>query len=376
MTTTRESRTKNGIDPATLVRPSLRSTADYIPATPLSSHPDRVIKLDMNESPYGASPKAREALASFADTHRYPDFAQRELREALGRYVGMPADQIICGAGLDDVLNTVAHLLLDPGDEVIISEPTFGVYRSLVSHFDGRIVNVPLRVDFSLDAEGVLSSITPRTKFIIVCTPNNPTGNLLDRESVEKIVAEAPCLVAIDEAYAEFAGTTHIPLMRDHSNVAIFRTMSKFAGLAGMRVGYGIFPESLMPHLLAIVPPFHNVSLASRAAAIASLDDLPYLDGIVAKIIADRDKLASALADIPGVKPLPSATNFLLARLPVSNAEPVVEELARRGVYVRHFGRPDLGLLDCLRVTVGTPEENQIFVRELASILKAGDFAS
>ncbi|MEA2513922.1 MAG: histidinol-phosphate aminotransferase, partial [Thermomicrobiales bacterium] len=257
-----------------------------------------------------------------------------------------------------------------------VSEPTFGVYRTLVALHSGRIVDAPLTPDFVLDADRVLSSVTERTKLIIVCTPNNQTGNVLDPATVERIVAEAPCLVAIDEAYAEFAGTTHLPLMDRYPNVIILRTMSKFAGLAGMRVGYGIFPTELMPYLQTAVPPFHNVTLASTAAVVASLDDLPYLQGVVARITADRDALADNLRELPGVAPLPSATNFLLVRLPVEDAAPVVQELARRGILVRHFGKPELGIRDCLRVTIGTTEENELFLAALADILAEGGAAS
>ncbi|CAN5890549.1 histidinol-phosphate transaminase [soil metagenome] len=360
---------RRSFDPERLVRTSLRSAPSYIPATIPAATPARVIKLDMNESPYGPSPKARTALATFADTNRYPDFEQLALREAIGAYVNRPADQVICGAGLDDVLNTFMHAVIEPGDEVIISEPTFGVYQALISLYDGKTIDVPLTRNFELDAFRVLSSITDRTKFVIVCTPNNPTGNALDRGAIEQIVAEAPCMVVIDEAYAEFAGTSYLDQMDRHPNVAIFRTMSKFAGLAGLRVGYGVFPAALMPFLAPVTPAFHNVSMASRVAAIASLEDLEHLHAVVAGIIADRGQLAAALGALPGVLPLSSSTNFVLVRLPVDDAGPLVAELARRGVFVRHFARPELGLRDCLRVTVGLPEENQVFVEELSDIL-------
>ena len=355
--------------PERLVRASLRSALAYTPAKVPPEPPSRRIKLDMNESPYGPSPKARAAVVSFTETNRYPDFEQQALREAIGAYVGRPASQVICGAGLDDVLNTFFHAVMEPGDEVIISEPTFGVYRMLVSLYNGVTVDAPLTSNFELDVSRVLSSITDRTKFVLICTPNNPTGNPLDRSAIEQIVAESPCMVAIDEAYAEFHGETHLSLMDRHPNVAIFRTMSKFAGLAGMRVGYGIFPLELMPFLAPVIPAFHNVSMPSRAAAIASLDDLEFIKGVVERIISDRDLLAAELADIPGIEPYASATNFLLVRLPFEDALPVVSELATRGVFVRSFPSPSLGLRNCLRVTVGLPEENRIFVDELTDIL-------
>ncbi len=365
------SSTARAFNPRSLVRESLLDSHAYTPATIPSAPPERVIKLDMNESPYGPSPKARAALASFSETNRYPDFDQASLREAIGRYVGRDPASIICGAGLDDVLNTLLHAILQPGSEVIISEPTFGVYRMLVSLYEGVTIDVPLSADFALRPDAILSAVTDRTKLIIICTPNNPTGNSLDRNAVEQIVAEAPCLVAIDEAYAEFSRTTYLDLMDQHPNVAIFRTMSKFAGLAGMRVGYGVFSLEMAQLLAPVVPAFHNVSTASRAATIASLDDLDYLNGIVDRIIADRETLAANLRELDGVEPLPSQTNFLLVRLPVERARPVIEELANRGIFVRSFPSPGLGLEQYLRVTVGTMEENDIFVTELESVLEA-----
>ena len=358
-----------GLDSESLVRKTFRSLSTYNSSRPIQD-PERLIRLDMNESPHGPSPKARAALAEFTDTHRYPDFGQSRLREALSRYTGVPVDQIVAGAGLDDVLTTLAHLILDPGDEVIISEPTFGVYRVIISMQAAVPVDVPLTKDFQLDPDAILNAVGPRTKFIIICSPNNPTGNLLDLASIERIAANVGCLVGIDEAYSEFAGTTHIPLMDRHPNVAVFRTMSKFAGLAGMRVGYGLFPKGLVPYLSHVAPAFHNVSTASAAAAIGSLDDLEYLQTVVQRINADREFLAAQLHELPGVSPFPSATNFLLVKLPVDDAEPVVAELRNRGVVVRHFGNPSLGLRDCLRVSVGTTEENEIFVDTLAAILE------
>ena len=359
----------SAFDAEALVRPVVRASLRYTREEPPAEPPARVVRLDWNESPYGPSPQARAAIAAFDSTHRYPDIDQTALRGALGRYVGAPASQVVPGAGLDDVFATMALALIDPGDQVVISEPTFSLYRSHFATRGAEVVDVPLLPGFALDAEGILAAITGRTKLVMICNPNNPTGNLFDAAAVERVTSGARCLVAIDEAYAEFAGVAHRPLMERYPNVAVLRTMSKFAGLAGMRVGYGVFPAALMPHLDHVAPAFRNISAASAAAALASLDDVPYLEGVVDRIVADRDRLAARLRALPGVEPLPSATNFLLVRLPVADAGPIVAELGRRGVYVRHFGRPDLGIADCLRVTIGTPEENAIFLDELQTVL-------
>jgi histidinol-phosphate aminotransferase len=358
-------------DPEKLVRTAIHDLPLYTREEPPVETPPRVVRLDWNESPYAPSPKALEALAAVAAHNRYPEFDAWALRDAIGRYAGVPADRIVAGAGLDNVLETLMLLLIEHGDRVIVSEPTFMVYQLLVRGHGGQTVNVPLDRDFQLDAQGILDAVDDRTKLIVICNPNNPTGNLLAPKAIERIAANAPCLVAIDEAYAEFAGASYRDLMVEYPNLAVLRTLSKFAGLAGMRVGYGIFPESLMPYLMRVMPGFCNVSAAASAAAIAALADEDYNRAIIDRIVADRETLADRLREIPGVDPLPSATNFLLVRLPVKNAGPVVRELANRGVYVRHFGNPEFGIADCLRVSIGMPDDNAIFVEELEAVLTA-----
>jgi histidinol-phosphate aminotransferase len=357
-----------GTELISLVRREIRDLPGYVPATGAAKKPDRLLRLDMNESPYGPSPRTRAALADFVQTNRYPDFAQSALRSALSEYTGMPFEQIVCGAGLDDVFTTLANLMVEPGDEVIISEPTFGVYRPLFSMHGANVVNVPLTQGFELQPDRVLSAITDRTKIVIICSPNNPTGNLFPIEAVEQVCASARCLVAIDEAYAEFAGHSHIPLMERYPNVMILRTMSKWAGLAGMRVGYGLVPEQLVGAVGHVVPPFHNVSLASSEAAIASIEDREFLMGRVAAICDARDALFTQLAEIDGLAPLPSVTNFILVKTPWHDARPLVQAIAERGVLIRGYGDPLLQ--PYFRVSVGLPDENDQFLRALRDAIK------
>jgi histidinol-phosphate aminotransferase len=357
-------------DPAKLVRAAIHHLPVYSRQSPPEHKPAREVRLDWNESPYPPSPRALEALANFSTHNRYPEFDAWSLREALGRYAEASAEAIVAGAGLDNVIETFLFMLIEPGDRVIISQPTFMVYEVLVKAHAGEVVDIPLRSDFSLDGSRILDAVDDRTKLIVICNPNNPTGNLFDARTVERIVMEAPCLVAIDEAYTEFAGATHRDLMECAPNLVILRTMSKFAGLAGMRVGYGIFPEGLIEYVTRVMPGFCNISGAASAAAIAALGDRDYNRAITSQIVADRDELAGLLWEIPGVEPMPSATNFLLVRLPVPNAGPVVRELANRGIYVRHFPNPAFGIADCLRVSIGRPEENVVFADEFEAILR------
>jgi histidinol-phosphate aminotransferase len=301
--------------------------------------------------------------------NRYPEFDAWSLRQALADYVGADPEQVIAGAGLDNVLETLFALLLEPGDNIIISQPTFMVYELLAQAHGANVTNVPLRGDFGLDVSGILNAVDDRTKLIVVCNPNNPTGNLLDERDIETIVRNAPCVVAIDEAYAEFGGTSMLRLMDDAPNIVILRTLSKFAGLAGMRVGYGVFPTSLVEYVGRVMPGFCNVSVVATAAAIAAVRDEEYNRSTVSRIVADREALAAQLREIPGVEPLPSATNFLLVRLPVADAGPIVRRLARNGVYVRHFSNPEFGIADCLRVSIGTTEDHEVFLQELEAAL-------
>ena len=360
---------RRGRDVSTFVRPVIRERGVYSPATVTPGSYERVVKLDMNESPFGPSPSAKKVLQEFVGINRYPGFNQDELRNALSDYVNVPADQIVCGAGLDDVLNSIALALFEPGDEVVISEPTFGVYRVFPVLYGATVLDAPLNDDFSLDVERILSAVTSRTKLVIICTPNNPTGNLLDPAAIETIVSELDCPVAIDEAYAEFAGTSYVPMIDSFPNAMVLRTLSKFAGLAGMRVGYGMFSPELAPFVASAAPPFQNITVLSRELAIASLADLEHLRQNVATIIAERDRLLTRLSSLPGIEPVPSSTNFILMRLTQKPAEEVHQELARRGIFIRSFGAADPRIRDCLRVSIGAPEENQIFLENLNSIV-------
>jgi histidinol-phosphate aminotransferase len=328
------------------------------------------VRLNWNESPFGLSPKAQAAFDSFRAGNTYPEIDQAPLRAAVGRYLDVDPERIVVGAGLDDVINTLAMAIAEPGTEVIISEPTFGVYRSLFELHGATVTDIPLgpAPDFAFPADAIIDAASDRTRLILICNPNNPTGTLFSREDIVRVIEAADCLVAIDEAYAEFAGVDHTDLALAYDNVITLRTMSKFAGLAGFRVGYGVFPEALMPWFRRAAPAFFNVSAPAAAVAIASLDDLDHLRANARRSIAERDRLAVALDALPGTRVYPSATNFLLVALPVADARPVVEALARDGLLVRGYGEGDLQ--SCIRISIGLPEHHDRLItvveRELA----------
>ncbi len=330
------------------------------------------VRLDWNESPFGLSPKAQIAYDAFHTGNIYPAMDQAPLREALAVYLGAPADRIIVGAGLDDVFNTLAMTVIDPGTEVVISEPTFGVYRSLFELHGATVTNIPLgpAPDFALPVETIIGHVSERTRLVIICNPNNPTGTLFSRDEIVRVIESVDCLVAIDEAYAEFSGVSHTDLALQYDNVVTLRTMSKFAGLAGFRVGYGLFPEAMMPWFRRAAPAFFNVSAPAAEVAIASLQDLDHLRTNAAKIVAERDRLTNALSRLEGVTVYPSATNFLLVALPIDDASPYIDALASEGLLVRGYG--DLELRHCIRISIGLPEHHDRLI-DIVEGIHAGE---
>ena len=333
-------------------------------------HPESIF-LNLNESPYPLSPKAQRAIQNFSTGNRYPDFTQAPLREQIGEYVGFPPDQIAVGAGLDDVFSILATMFVDPGKEIVISDPTFGVYATFYPLHGAKVVNVPLgpAPDFAFNPDGVISAVNDNTAFVMICNPNNPTGNHFSLDDVEKVVAAVDCPVAIDEAYAEFSGTDHLDLARKYPNVIILRTLSKFAGLAGIRVGYAIFAEDMAPYVAAAVPAFANISALSAEIAIASLHDLDYLSANRDEQVSERERVTALLNEIPGVTAYPSATNFVMFDVPGDDATPILDALKERHIYVRHYGNPDWGLGGHLRVSIGLPDENTKFLTALEEII-------
>lgn len=325
--------------------------------------------LNANENPYGASPKALAAVARVSDNRgRYPDAAQRELRAGIAASLGLAPDQIIAGNGSDELLHFLTlETVSQPGDEIIICEPTFMIYRFEARNAGATIVEVPLDADFRVDRAALRAAITPRTRLIWFCSPNNPTGTPFDLDVLPDVAGRGP-LLAVDEAYYPFSDVTALPLLAQMPDLVVVRTMSKIAGLAGLRVGYAAAAPDIIARLDAHRHPF-NVNAVAEAAALATLADGEWLAEIKQVIAAERERLAARLVALPGVTVWPSAANFLLVDLPVNDAAPVNAALAKRGIHVRYAPQPRLRR--ALRVTVGTPAENDAFGAALAEILAA-----
>lgn len=325
---------------------------------------DKIIKLNGNENPYGGSPKVAEAVAN-APVHIYPDPLQRRVRDALSDYTGAPADSIIAGAGSDELIDLLFRLFVNPGDKVMDFDPTFGMYNFFTRISNGSVDLVPRDEIFDVDVSAAKAAIDDRTKIIFLASPNNPTGNLATEEQVRELLATG-LIVVVDEAYHEFCNETVADMVDDHENLVVLRTMSKWAGLAGLRIGYGIMNPELAQHMIDIKQPY-NISVAAEAALLASLDDAPALLDNVAKIVDERERMMRLLDEIPGVTPWPSAGNFVLCQFEPRRASEVFEALARRGIVVRKFGTERLQ--DCFRVAVGTPDQTDAFIAALKEVI-------
>lgn len=354
-----------------LIRPDIATMEPYTPIFPfdvlaarLGRTPDGIIKLDANENPYGPPPQVLEALANLRYAHIYPDPESRALRETLAEFTGLPTDLLLAGAGADELIDLTVRLFLQPGEAIVNCPPTFGMYPFDAAISGARVISVPRRTDFSLDLDAVEEAVyRHRPRLIFVASPNNPDGGWLPDADLERLLA-LPIVVVLDEAYVEFAGLERgrIRQVPHHGNLIVLRTFSKWAGLAGLRVGYGAFPSTLMPHLWKIKQPY-NVSVAASAAAIAALQDPAYLEGHIARMSGERERLARLLAEIPYLRPYPSQSTFVLCRVMGRDAHQLKRALEGEGILVRYFDKP--GLSDHIRISVGKPDHTDALIAAL-----------
>ncbi len=354
-----------------LIRPHLLSGEEYVPIEPIEVLAKRVgkrvediIKLDANENPYGCSPKVREALQKYPYHHIYPDPEQREFRKAVSRYIGVADDHIVGGSGSDDLIELIIRLFVGPGDEIINCVPTFGMYSFLAGLYNGTVIYVPRDRSFGIEMGQLKAAIDERTKIVFIASPNNPSGNLTPTKDIKDLL-RANVIVVVDEAYAEFSGVSMAHLVPDHDNLIVLRTFSKWAGLAGVRVGYGVFPKKIVSFIMKIKQPY-NINSAAEVAALASLNDLAYLQNTVAKLVLERERMFSKLAGLSFLKPYPSKANFILCRVTRGNAKEIQDRLKEKGIFVRYFDTPLLN--NYLRLTVGKPQHTDSLIGELETI--------
>ena len=324
---------------------------------------ERLIKLDQNENPYGSSLRVQEALAAYDRYHLYPDPEGRAVRERLAIYTGMPAERILLGNGADELIDLIYLLSIDPGDEVVVASPTFTLYGERAALRGARVIEVPRLPDFNLDIDAMVQATTLQTKVITLVSPNNPTGNVITADQLVRLLNLGP-LVVLDEAYYEFAERTFLPLAREFDNLVVLRSFSKWAGMAGLRLGYGIFPAELMPYLWKIKQPY-NVNVAAQVAAMATFEEIEGLRSTVVRIRVERARLYRQLRKLTLLQPLPSQGNFLFCRVLHGEAEAVREQLAAMGIIVRGYNG---ALSGYLRISVGRPEDTDVLMKALLAI--------
>ncbi len=347
------------------VRPEIRALSAYHVADP-----GDLVKLDAMENPYTwPQPLVEEWLQLLRDVsvNRYPDPAARRLSERLRESMGVPADMgILLGNGSDELIQILALALQGGGRSIMAPEPGFVMYRMIATFAGMEYTGVPLREDFSLDGPAMLEAIARhRPALVFLAYPNNPSGNLFDEDDVRAVIETAPGLVVVDEAYHAFAERSFMGQLGRYPNLLVMRTLSKL-GLAGLRLGLLAGPKDWLHELDKVRLPY-NINVLTQASAEFALRHGGVFDAQTAAIRDERTRLLAGLAALPAITVYPSSANFILFRVP-GRADAVFAGLKAGGVLIKNLNRPG-ALEDCLRVTVGTPEENALFLERLTALL-------
>jgi histidinol-phosphate aminotransferase len=335
-------------DPMQWARPNIRALVPYSSARD-EFHGEAKIFIDANENSLG-SPLVRWY-------NRYPDPHQVKLKQKISLVKGIAPEHIFLGNGSDEAIDILYRAFCEPGqDEVIICPPTYGMYEVSAHINNVHIVRVPLTKDFQLNLPALEESVTPRTKIIWLCSPNNPTGNSLLRADVELLLNNFPGLVVIDEAYINFSRQkSFIQELPEYPNLVVMQTLSKAWGLAALRLGMAFASTAIIRIMDKVKPPY-NINEPAQELALKALEEVGQVNDMIRILVSERDRLAEALPQIPMVEEVyPSDANFLLVKM--QHARAVYEFLLERGIVVRDRSKTP-GCEGSLRITIGTPEEN------------------
>lgn len=295
--------------------------------------------------------RVREAISNM-DFRFYPDPETIEAREAIAEHFKIQSSEIVLGNGSDELLDILTKAFIDPACETVILEPTFGIYRFYTVLLNGIPREVLLNEDFTPNVDAVLNAVTEKTRIIILCSPNNPTGNQYPKEDIKRILEESECIVAVDEAYADFADYTLINWINEYENLIVLRSFSKSFGIAGLRIGFAATNSTLADTIRKIVVPYNVNTLAQRMVPVL-IENWDYLSKKISEVKREREFLSNQLNKSENLKPFPSQTNFLLVKVvkPNYTAKYLQKKLLDKGILVRD--RSDLPLLNnCVRITV------------------------
>lgn len=360
-----------------VARKALQAISPYVAGKPIEEtareyglDPARIVKLASNENPLGMSPKAKNAaMQALVNGTRYPDGAAQVVREAAAVFAGVSPDEVIVGNGSDEILGLIARTVLAPGDRCVYSQYSFSVYELSAQECAAQCVEVPAK-DFHVDLDGLLAATDVNTRLIYITNPNNPTGLPLEPAALFNFLERVPekCVVVLDEAYTDFMDeklrTDSFAWIKKFPNLLVTRTFSKAYGLAGLRAGFGVANKELIEMMNRIRPPF-NMNSAAQAAAVAALEDQAFLKTVVDSNTKERARLA-AFFDELGLDQLPSQANFIMVRVGPKAAE-IHEAMLRRGVILRPL--KSYGLPEYMRISVGSREENDIFMKAFREAL-------
>ncbi len=348
-------------DITALIRPQVRKLAAY--------HVDETkvrIKLDAMENPFSLPPAVRSEIAAAVKNspiNLYPDPSAKELKKAIASLWRMKPERMMLGNGSAELIQTI---ILAFGGPVLVPAPTFAMYDITARALAQKVVSVPLDADFDLDAELIIKKAkASRAKVLFLACPNNPTGNRFSDKAVRKILDNVNAAIVIDEAYYSFSGKSYLPLLEKYPNMIILRTLSKI-GFAGLRVGVLTASESIVNELNKIRLPY-NMNSLSQAVAVSALKHRDVLNRQISLLISERKKLYNVFSKLRGVTVYPSETNFILIRTE-ADASIIHRKLKQAGILIKNVNKPG-PLKNCLRVTIGAPEENKEFLMTLSRIL-------
>lgn len=361
-----------------LARQCILKGKEYVPGKPVEEVKrelglEDIIKMASNENPLGTSPAALQAMINELglNANRYPESLCHDLRHKLAGIHDLHPDHLLFGNGADGVITMIGLTFFDPGDEGIFGELTFPAYENIVTKMDGVGVAVPLTRDRRLDVDGFVAALTPRTKIIFLCNPNNPTGTIVPKGEFDRLLKATPetVLIVVDEAYFEFADDPAYPDSRayldKHPNLIVLRTFSKIAGLAGLRIGYAMAHPAVVKLMLKVREPY-PVNRIAQAGALAALDDIDFVNRTLQVNRKGREQFYQAF-DRLGLRYYPTQTNFILIDLQ-RPAQPVFQAMLRDGVIIRPL--TFVGAPSCIRITIGLEPENERAIQSLERALQ------
>ncbi|HKX26370.1 MAG TPA: histidinol-phosphate transaminase [Blastocatellia bacterium] len=357
--------------PTDKIRPKVRDLA----VDPPRPRHQAAIQINHNENPFGLPAGIKTEILQRAmdqDWARYPDSDPIALLKRLADYAEWTSEGLMAGNGSHELIQAIILAVVEDGVRVVLPEPTISVYRRLITVAGGEIVSVPLNDDLTFNIPRLASKIvTSKAQLTIICSPNNPTGCVISTRDLTALLRNTEGLIVVDQAYLEIGGENFIPLLQEHRNLVILRTFSKALAMAGLRVGYGLAAPELIREFNKVRAPY-SLNFFSLTAAEVVLDNLHLLNPLIAALQRERERLFAELREIPGLSPVPSIANFFCVRTMIPPPQ-LFEQLLARGILIRDVSRPPL-LADCVRISVGTPEENEALIAALREI--CGNYSS